>query len=88
MLPANARLMSADDHIIEPPHLWADRVPAQYRDRCPRVAEVDGRQAWLYEDELTYIPMGSCRALPGFKEEGYPPAPGTASRPFLLDGSY
>src|SRR4029077_4754861 len=31
-----------------------------------------------YEGELTYIPMGSCRALPGFDEAGYPPAPGTA----------
>jgi predicted TIM-barrel fold metal-dependent hydrolase len=88
MLPANARLMSADDHIIEPPHLWVDRVPARYRDRCPRIVEVDGRQAWLYEDEFTYIPMGSCRALPGFKEEGYPPAPGTANFDEIRPGCY
>jgi predicted TIM-barrel fold metal-dependent hydrolase len=88
MLPANARLMSADDHIIEPPHLWVDRVPDRYRDRCPRIVEVDGRQAWLYEDELTYIPMGSCRALPGFKEEGYPPAPGTANFDEIRPGCY
>jgi predicted TIM-barrel fold metal-dependent hydrolase len=70
--------MSADDHIIEPPDLWVDRVPAEHRETCPRIVEVDGRQAWLYEGELTYIPMGSCRALPGFDEAGYPPAPGTA----------
>src|SRR5258708_8628027 len=69
--------MSADDHMIEPRHLWVDRVPARYRDRCPRIVEVDGREAWQYEDELTYIPMGSCRPLPGFSEAGYPPAPGT-----------
>ena len=36
MLPATTKLMSADDHMIEPPHLWVDRVPAAYRDDCPR----------------------------------------------------
>jgi predicted TIM-barrel fold metal-dependent hydrolase len=88
VLPADTRLMSADDHMIEPPHLWVDRVPQRYRERCPRIVEVDGRQAWLYEDELTYIPMGSCRALPGFREEGYPPAPGTANFAEIRPGCY
>lgn len=88
MLPATARLMSADDHIIEPPDLWVDRVPTRYRDRCPRITEVDGRQAWLYEDELTYVAMGSCRALPGFDEAGYPPAPGTANFDEIRPGCY
>jgi predicted TIM-barrel fold metal-dependent hydrolase len=49
---------------------------------------VDGRQAWLYEGELTYIPMGSCRALPGFDEAGYPPAPGTARFDEIRPGCY
>lgn len=88
MLPANTRLMSADDHVIEPPHLWTERVPARYKDTCPRVVEVDGRQAWLYEGELTYIPMGSCRPLPGFDEAGYPPAPGTARFDEIRPGCY
>ena len=88
MLPANTRLMSADDHVIEPPHLWTERVPARYKDACPRVVEVDGRQAWLYEGELTYIPMGSCRPLPGFDEAGYPPAPGTARFDEIRPGCY
>lgn len=88
MLPPSTRLMSADDHIIEPRHLWLDRVPAAHRDRCPRIVEVDGREAWLYEDELTYIPMGSCRPLPGFDEAGYPPAPGTARYDEIRPGCY
>ena len=88
MLPASIRLMSADDHMIEPRHLWVDRVPARYRDRCPRIVEVDGREAWRYEDELTYIPMGSCRPLPGFSEAGYPPAPGTARYDEIRPGCY
>ncbi|NUU26472.1 MAG: amidohydrolase [Streptomycetaceae bacterium] len=89
MLPDDAHLMSADDHLIEPPHLWVDRVPAAYRDRCPRVVETDaGREAWLYEDELTYIPMGSCRPLPGHPVYGYPPAPGTARFDEIRPGCY
>lgn len=88
MLPPSTRLMSADDHMIEPRHLWVDRVAAAYRDRCPRIVEVDGREAWLYEDELTYIPMGSCRPLPGFDEAGYPPAPGTARYDEIRPGCY
>ncbi len=88
MLPATIQVLSADDHMIEPPGLWADRVPARYRGTCPRVVEVDGRQAWLYEDELTYVPMGSCRPLPGFDEAGYPPAPGTARFDEIRPGCY
>jgi predicted TIM-barrel fold metal-dependent hydrolase len=88
MLLASTKILSADDHVIEYPSLWADRVPARDRDRCPRIVEVDGRQAWEYEGELTYIPMGSCRALPGFREEGYPPAPGTANFSEIRPGCY
>src|SRR5947209_160421 len=79
---------SADDHLIEPPHLWVERVPAKYRETCPRVVEVDGRQAWEYEGELTYIPMGSCRPLDGHDPKGYPPAPGTARFDEIRPGCY
>jgi predicted TIM-barrel fold metal-dependent hydrolase len=88
MMPERTKVMSADDHLIEPPHLWVDRVPAKHRDDCPRIVEVDGRQAWLYEGELTYIPMGSCRPLPGHSEAGYPPAPGTARFDEIRPGCY
>jgi predicted TIM-barrel fold metal-dependent hydrolase len=32
-------VISVDDHVIEPPTTWSSRVPARYRDRCPRVVE-------------------------------------------------
>ncbi len=44
------RLFSADDHIIEPAHVWTDRVPRRLRDRAPRVVEADGQEYWEYED--------------------------------------
>jgi predicted TIM-barrel fold metal-dependent hydrolase len=31
------RIISVDDHVVEPPTLWTDRLPAEYQDRCPRV---------------------------------------------------
>ena len=88
MLPSDARILSADDHVIEPPDTWVERVPAKYRDDCPRIIEKDGRQAWLYEGEISYLPMGCCRPLPGFDPAGYPPAPGTANFDEVRPGCY
>jgi predicted TIM-barrel fold metal-dependent hydrolase len=31
------RIISVDDHVIEPPHVWTSRLPARYRDVGPRV---------------------------------------------------
>jgi predicted TIM-barrel fold metal-dependent hydrolase len=31
------RLISADDHVLEPPNLWTSRLPGQYREIGPRV---------------------------------------------------
>src|SRR4051812_12152021 len=30
-------VVSVDDHICEPPHLWADRLPSKFQDVAPRV---------------------------------------------------
>ncbi len=31
------RIISVDDHVVEPPNVWTDRLPAKWRDRGPRV---------------------------------------------------
>jgi predicted TIM-barrel fold metal-dependent hydrolase len=31
------KIISVDDHILEPRNLWQDRMPAKYKDRAPRV---------------------------------------------------
>ena len=36
-MPQIPRIISVDDHVVEPPDLWTSRIPAQYQDRCPRV---------------------------------------------------
>ncbi len=43
-------VISVDDHLIEPPDVFAGRVPAHLEDRAPRIVELEGgAQAWAYE---------------------------------------
>jgi predicted TIM-barrel fold metal-dependent hydrolase len=67
-LTDDIKMISMDDHLIEPPNLWVDRIPAKYHDRCPHVEEIEedrvepfyakevhlkkGMQVWRYEDIL------------------------------------
>ena len=45
------QLFSVDDHVIEPPGVWSDRLPAAMREAGPRVVEADGREYWVFEGE-------------------------------------
>lgn len=31
------KIISVDDHVVEPPHLWESRLPARLRDKGPRI---------------------------------------------------
>ena len=31
------KIISVDDHVVEPPHLWQDRLPQRMRERGPRI---------------------------------------------------
>jgi predicted TIM-barrel fold metal-dependent hydrolase len=31
------RIISVDDHVVEPPHVWSEWLPAKFKDRGPRV---------------------------------------------------
>ena len=42
-------MISVDDHLIEPPNVWVDRLPAKYRDLGPRWITDDKGEAWLVE---------------------------------------
>jgi predicted TIM-barrel fold metal-dependent hydrolase len=58
-LPEDAKLISVDDHVIEHPRVWQDRLPERFQEAGPRVVEVTdssapGTEAWLYEGELVY----------------------------------
>ena len=47
------KIVSVDDHLIEPPDLFEGRLPSSLQNRAPRVVELEGgRQAWEYEGNL------------------------------------
>src|SRR3954467_10982213 len=49
------RIISVDDHVLEPPHLWQRYLPARFRDEGPRLVRAKGRIAgrggWQETDE-------------------------------------
>jgi predicted TIM-barrel fold metal-dependent hydrolase len=57
-------VISADDHIVEPPHVFEGRVPAALADRAPRIIEKDdGTQTWVYDG--TELPNVGFNAVVG-----------------------
>jgi predicted TIM-barrel fold metal-dependent hydrolase len=59
------RLVSADSHVNEPPGVWRDRVPAEFRDRAPRIESFDEGDAWVIEGVRDPINFGwnACAGL-------------------------
>ncbi|MDT3439952.1 MULTISPECIES: amidohydrolase family protein [unclassified Pseudofrankia] len=49
-------IISVDDHLIEPPNVWTDRLPAKYRDTGPRWVSDEHGESWLFE-ETRRIPL-------------------------------
>ena len=50
MRPDELILVSVDDHVVEPPEMFARHVPAKWKDRAPRVVhKQDGSDVWLFE---------------------------------------
>lgn len=65
-------VVDADSHWSEPPDLFTSRAPAEYRDRVPRVEEVDGQPTWVFDGH----PVGRHSAAgviarDGHKESSY-----------------
>ena len=56
--PVRATVISVDDHLVEPPGMFAGRLPAAYADRAPRVVEdARGHQLWEF-DGARYSQVG------------------------------
>ncbi|MWA07002.1 amidohydrolase family protein [Actinomadura sp. LD22] len=63
MLQDSVQLISVDDHVIEPPNIWVDRLPAKFQERGPRIVEVEkGKLDWVYDGKHYPLSMqGSVR---------------------------
>jgi predicted TIM-barrel fold metal-dependent hydrolase len=63
-------LVSVDDHVVEPPHMFDRHIPAKYRDRAPRVVrKQDGSDVWLFEGRR--IPNIGLNAVAGRPAQEY-----------------
>jgi predicted TIM-barrel fold metal-dependent hydrolase len=57
-------IVSVDDHLIEPAHLFEGRMPAALQAEAPRVVTLDdGRETWVYEDG--FYPQVGLNAVAG-----------------------
>ena len=63
-------LISVDDHIIEPPDMFAGRLPAKYAADAPQlVHRDDGADVWKFRDIV--IPNSALNAVAGRPKEEY-----------------
>ena len=49
-------IISVDDHVLEPGHVWQDRMPARYKDAAPRLERHKDGEAWVYEGKRMVTP--------------------------------
>src|SRR5262249_29042731 len=75
MLPTDVKLISVDDHLLEHPTVWSDRLPDRHRDAGPRVVEAAsgpwaGHEVWLMEGRA--YPTMKHYAIAGQDREGEP----------------
>jgi predicted TIM-barrel fold metal-dependent hydrolase len=55
-LADEVRVIDADTHMTERHDLFTSRAPAQYKDRVPRVIEIDGKPHWVVDDAVDLGP--------------------------------
>ncbi len=56
---ASFRIVSADAHVLEPPHIWETWLPKALQDNAPKLAkDIDGGDAWLFAGSPDPDPIG------------------------------
>ena len=59
------RIISVDDHVVEPPDIFEGRFAAKFADEAPRVVDTEnGGQAWLWTGQL--LPNVGFNAVAGY----------------------
>jgi len=63
-------LISVDDHLVEPPEMFASHLPARFADRAPKVVRTEaGDDVWTFEGSV--IPNVGLNAVAGRPKEEY-----------------
>ena len=69
-LQDHMQIISVDDHLIEHPRVFSDRLPAKYLAEGPRIVEDEkGRHIWHFEDKI--FPYIGLNAVAGKTPEQY-----------------
>jgi predicted TIM-barrel fold metal-dependent hydrolase len=79
-------LVSVDDHVVEPPGMWDEHLPARFRDEAPKlVRKDDGTDVWAYHgQELPNIGLNAVAGRPP-AEYGIDPTSFDDMRPGCFD---
>ena len=63
-------VISVDDHLVEPPHMFEGRLPAKLQARAPKVVVNDaGHEVWEFEGDAHYQP--GMNAVAGRRPSSY-----------------
>src|SRR3989442_1489744 len=67
------RVVSTDDHIIEPPGIFDGRLPKEFADRTPKLVETEAEAAWHIPGRDQPIAMSGLSTAAGQKVEEFSP---------------
>ncbi|MGO9059841.1 MAG: amidohydrolase family protein [Candidatus Binataceae bacterium] len=67
------KVVDSDTHLSEPHDLWTSRAPSQWKDRVPKVKEIDGKRTWVINGNtsLGYATPASVVRKDGSKIRGW-----------------
>ncbi len=63
-------MISVDDHLIEPPNTWIDRLPTKYAEEAPRWVSDERGESWLFQGKR--FPIGGSVTAGAFPVESRP----------------
>lgn len=69
-LQDHMQIVSVDDHLIEHPRVFSERLPEKYRENGPQIVEIEGgHQVWRYDGNI--FPYIGLNAVAGKEPKDY-----------------
>ncbi|MDO8392388.1 MAG: amidohydrolase family protein [Actinomycetota bacterium] len=78
-------LLSIDDHMIEPPDMFDNHMPAALKDKAPKLTKIDGKDHWIFQGESIGVPGLAAVASWPKSEWGFDPTDLSEMRPGCYD---
>jgi len=66
---AGYRVVSSDNHIVEPPDLWTANIEARFRERAPQIVEEEDGEWWVCDGKRLQTGFGFSGAQTGKRFE-------------------